>query len=165
MTDTFDYDDIRGSVEKHLGKDNLGWVRIVTECFEAIKKHCDQREESYLTVGQIKQKFGSLRIYLDGVQEDTFIQLRLQQAVQEAEMSCERCGNASTTQVIAAWHVNLCCWHAHEAATERMETFPTVRLNTRAKRDVLQCRSCGYVGQIAWGASGHRCPACVAKGW
>ncbi len=68
MTDAFDYDDIRGSVEKHLGKDNLGRVRIVTECFEAIKKHCDRREESYPSVGQIKQKFGSIRIYIDGTQ-------------------------------------------------------------------------------------------------
>ncbi len=90
MTNIFDYDDIRGSVEKHLGKDNLGWVRIVSGCFEAIKKHCDRSEESYPSVGQIKQKFGSLRIYMDGTQEDTFIQLRLQQAMQERWSNCLR---------------------------------------------------------------------------
>ncbi|KUJ77799.1 hypothetical protein [Ruegeria profundi] len=165
MPNTFDYDDIRASVEKCLGKDNLGWVRITTECFEAIKKHCDQRDENYPRVAQIKQKFGSLRVYIDGAQEGTFIESRLQKAVQEAGMSCERCGNVSTPQVIGFWHTNLCCWHAHEAAAKRMQTFPKVGLNPRAKRNALQCRSCGYIGQIAWGASGHRCPACVAKGW
>ncbi len=55
MTDAFDYDDIRGSVEQNLGKDNLGWVRIVTDCFAAIKKHCDRREESYPSVGPTRR--------------------------------------------------------------------------------------------------------------
>ncbi|SLN11057.1 hypothetical protein TRL7639_00055 [Falsiruegeria litorea R37] len=165
MTEGFDYDDIRGSVEKHLGEDNVGWVQIVTECFENIKLHCDKVEKSFPPVGQIKQKYGSLRIHLDGVREDPFIQSILREAVQKADRSCERCGNASAIQCIGYRYANLCCWHAHEAAAERMADFPTVSLNTQVRSEALQCRSCGYFGQISWGVSGHRCPACVSKGW
>lgn len=165
MSDVFDYDDIRGSVEKHLGKDKLGWIRIVTECFEEIKEHCDSEEKTYPSVSQIKQKYGALRIYLGCAIEDPFIQSSLEEAVRKADRSCERCGNVSRPQCIGVWYANLCCWHAHEAAVERLDKFPKVGLNLRSKSAALQCRSCGYHGQIAWGVSGHRCPACVSKGW
>ncbi len=165
MTDGFDYDDICGSVEMHLGKDSLGWVQIVSDCFGEIKLYCDRKEKRYPSVGQIKQKYGSLRIYLDGVREDPFIQSILREATQQADRSCERCGNASAPQCFGFWYANLCCWHAHEAAAERMTSFPKIGLNHHAKSEALQCRSCGYYGQIAWGVSGHRCPVCVSKGW
>ncbi|WP_425046503.1 hypothetical protein [Primorskyibacter sp. S87] len=165
MAEDFDYEDVRGSVENHLGKENVGWVRVVSECFENIKTHCDTEGKSYPSVGQIKQKYGTLRIYLDGVREEPFIQSILMDAIQEADRSCERCGNASTLQCVGYWFATLCCWHAHEAAAERMKNFPRIGLNTRVRSEGLQCRSCGYHGQIAWGVSGHRCPACVSKGW
>lgn len=58
-----------------------------------------------------------------------------------------------------------CSVSTHEAAVARSGKFPTVGLNLPSKGAMLQYRSCGYLGQIAWGVSGHRCPACVSKRW
>lgn len=44
--DRLDCDDIRGSVEKHLSKDTVDWIRIVTECLEGTKLHGNREEKT-----------------------------------------------------------------------------------------------------------------------
>lgn len=59
-----------GSVEMHLGKDSMGWLQVVSDCFEEIMLHCDQEGTSYPSVGRVKQNDGLLRIHLGGVTEE-----------------------------------------------------------------------------------------------
>ena len=161
-----DFSDIRGSIKRALGSDTVGWIDIVTQCFEDIKAHCDRKQIDYPKVAQIKQKWGSLRIYFHEAHDDVYIRQACETAQRLADSSCECCGNAAFPQYVGAWVRTLCCWHAHRVARSRGIDFCHEPLNSRFHLldHPLRCGSCGYIGQIAWGASGRRCPACVKRG-
>jgi hypothetical protein len=163
MSNVIDWSDIKKSVEAELGGQNRGWVRIVTRWLEKVKMRCDEKELSYPDVFQIKQKFAQLRLYYRDLNKDGCIQSYIAAAHTEADASCERCGNSCQPQTIGGWSSNLCCWCAHQLAEERGQK-PIFNKGTGPEDGHLQCVSCGYIGQIAWKATGYRCPACVSKG-
>ena len=163
MSNVIDWSDIKKGVEAELGEQNRGWVRIVTRWLEKVKTRCDEKNLSYPDVYQIKQKFAQLRLYYRDPNKDGYIESYIAAAHTEADASCERCGNSCQPQVIGGWSTNLCCWCAHQLAEDRKQEA-AFNQGTGTDDGHLQCMSCGYIGQIAWTASGYRCPACVARG-
>lgn len=159
-----DYDDIRRSAERNLGVDNKGWIEIVTRCFEGIKRHCDREELPYPRVAQIKQKFGGLRIYLhaDQTSDDQMIPLFIETATVEADARCEMCGNCSRPQSVGAWIANLCCFCAQAEARRQKRNLRKHPLNGNLDHP-LQCKSCGYIGQLVPGRGDKLCAACAIK--
>lgn len=158
-----DYDNIRQSIEHELGIGSRGWTRIVEDALKSVKQRGDETNAPCPSIYQIKEKFGELRIYYDHAAADEFQKTQIAAAISEANRCCERCGNASRLQMIGSWATNLCCWCAHERFTSHSKKHPRFNASVLLD-DPLRCQTCGYVGQIAWKASGHRCPACVSKG-
>ncbi|TMV02588.1 hypothetical protein FGK63_20385 [Ruegeria sediminis] len=168
MTDhsAIDYDNIRESVARNLGRKNLGWIEIVTRCFESIKEHCDQKNREYPRVFQIKQKFGELRIYLHEPEHDgpDYISLHINEACREANRSCEVCGNNCSQQWLGAWVRNLCCFCAHSEARRQQRDLSNYPLNANLDCS-RKCTNCGYIGQLAHspGRGDQQCVACVIE--
>ncbi|WP_282153934.1 hypothetical protein [Ruegeria atlantica] len=157
-----DYSDIRSSVTEGLGSDSLGWIEIVTQCFEDIKTRCDEEDHDYPLVLQIKEKFGELRIYLHQSKagRPEFVGTYLETARQMANRSCEMCGNSCRQQWIGNWMRNLCAFCAHEDAKRQKLKLHKQPLN-KAIDHRLKCSTCGYIGQIVPG--GSECVACVIE--
>ena len=158
-----DYKNIRQSIEHEIGLGSRGWTRIVEDALKRVKHRAEETDTPYPAIHQIKEKFGELRICYDHAAADEFQNVQITEAISEANRCCERCGNASRLQMIGSWTANLCCWCAHERIKVHGKKLPKFNISVLLD-DPLRCQSCGYVGQIAWKASGHRCPACVSEG-
>ena len=157
-----DYNNIQRSVTGQLGSDCVGWIQIVTSCFEDIKERCDKEELDYPRVFQIKQKLRQLRIYLhqntDG--HPKFVGRYIEAACSQADRSCEVCGNDCRQQWIGSWVRNLCAFCAHQDAERKKMKLHKQPLN-RGFDHRMQCSRCGYIGQIVPG--GSKCVACVVN--
>ncbi len=66
-----------------------GWFEILKECIENIAKVCEQKELN-LKVSQVKEKYGSLRFYMD--EETDEISHIIQIAEAKSAEICEECG-------------------------------------------------------------------------
>lgn len=157
-----DYSNIRSSVTEGLGSDSLGWIEIVTECFEAIKERCDEGRLEYPQVLQIKEKFGELRIYLHPSTKKypEFVGTYIEATRRAADGCCEMCGNNSSRQWIGNWMRNLCAFCAHDTAYRQNLKLHKQPFN-RSIDHRLKCTTCGYIGQIVPG--GSKCVACLVN--
>ena len=163
IVSVIDYDNIRKSIENELGTGSRGWTRILETAFTLVKARAEKKSLHCPDVCQIKEKFGELRVYYDHTTADDYQKTYIAAALEEAKHSCECCGNATRPQMVGNWVVILCCWCAHDRLASNGQNAP--RFNARVLLDdPLRCHRCGFVGQVAWKTSGHRCPACVAKG-
>lgn len=158
-----DWSIIERSVIRSLGASNKGWIRCVTYGLEKVKERCDEIEIDYPEIWDIKQKMGGLRIYYSEPTKDMIVSAFISDAIKTANRSCEICGNACEPQNLGGWIRCVCCWCAHEEAKKR-EMKPLFNQHRQPEDGHLVCSHCNYIGQIAWAASGYRCPACVSQG-
>ena len=94
---------------------NKGWYPILEKLCANIQHHLDWKEKqgtpvSQVTVAQIKEKFGGLRFYYDGGDDEISGMVRMAEAW--ADVACEECG-AIGTRRDGGWIRTLC--DAHEA--------------------------------------------------
>lgn len=89
-------------IETGLASVGSGWAELVRRAFEALP-------EGH-TIVQVKEKFGSLRIYFEPNQrayEDL-----LDQLASESLAICEVCGNSGRLRTDRYWQRTLCDEHA-----------------------------------------------------
>lgn len=77
-----------------------GWHSLVDEAFDLIEK------EPKVTVDQVKEKFGSLRIYTSGG-SDTLQDKLLELEVRSTTM-CEDCGVPAESKRVSGWVRTIC---------------------------------------------------------
>ena len=82
---------------------------------ETTKKLMEEEKEKLPVFVQIKEKFGSLRLYMDNADERANAIASTVEAL--SEMTCEDCGNSGMTYQIG-WHKTLCPEHAKSSYTE-----------------------------------------------
>jgi len=88
-----------------------GWDSIVDNALYkigiAVRSNIDEDDELTLSVVQIKEKFGGLRIYTDFT--DDKIEKIINDAEEEASRTCEYCGSQEgATLFQGAWLKTLC---------------------------------------------------------
>ena len=83
-----------------------GWYGIIEDACEAIAKHCEEQKIEDFAFMQIKEKFGSLRMYSNI--EDEFISEVIGKAESKSGETCEKCGNAGTQNSSGYWISTLC---------------------------------------------------------
>ena len=155
-SETIDYDDIQGSITAILG-DTPHWCRLVADLFEQIKERCDQHQIDYPEIIQIKIKFGELRIY-SRTDNETFARW-ISTTTEQADHSCCKCGNAASMQKMDGAFLLMCCWCAHEIASERHpERTRFFGDRVRPVKDYNTCHKCGYAGQINRVDDRNLCP-------
>lgn len=77
-----------------------GWRDLVDEAFDLIEK------EEGVTVAQVKEKFGGLRIYTDGASE--FLQEKLFEIENQSYHTCEDCGVPAESKRLGGWIRTIC---------------------------------------------------------
>lgn len=98
-----------------------GWASLVEELFNAIEALLDDGQAARLEIRQIKEKFGSLRVYTQmhpgsGATElseaDVALHRQVMRLVQAAEkrssLLCDACGAPSELRSFAGWMTTRC---------------------------------------------------------
>ena len=82
-----------------------GWIPILDEMFTQLRADGWDGE-----VGQIKEKFGGLRVYLDGASAEQHA--IVEAAETRASKTCETCGKPGTLRSKSGWIRTACeeCW-------------------------------------------------------
>ena len=83
-----------------------GWYDLLEILFIEIEAYCSQFELEYPTASQIKEKFGKLRIYLDG--SDQTIERMVWLTEHMSGRICSICGNKGRMNVVRAWSMVVC---------------------------------------------------------
>jgi len=86
-----------------------GWFNLLYEActkIEAIISKKNQREQANYGVAQIKEKFGTLRFYMNGGLDEEIHQI-IGVAEDKSEVTCERCGEPGTLRG-KRWMVTQC---------------------------------------------------------
>lgn len=102
-----------------------GWWPILEKLCASIQSHIDWKEKQgnpipQVTVAQIKEKFGGLRFYYDGGDDQIYGMVRMAEAW--ADSSCEECG-APGTSGGKGWIKTLCPIHRAESDARYKERF------------------------------------------
>jgi hypothetical protein len=93
-----------------------GWYPILEKLCSNIQHHIDWKEKQgtpvpQVTVAQIKEKFGGLRFYYDGGDDEISGMVRM--AESWADIACEECGGIGTRRD-GGWIRTLCDKHEEE---------------------------------------------------
>lgn len=79
-----------------------GWLPLLEDMFEKLDKL--QKEQNLdIRVVQVKEKFGGLRVYVDGANKD--VNNIINEAVNKASKTCEKCGNPGILQTNGWFYV------------------------------------------------------------
>jgi len=82
-----------------------GWYRILEDMFEEFRKN-----KLELEILQIKEKFGSLRVYVGKIKENKLdlVELIIKKAEDLSSKTCEHCGKEANIQNTAGWYKCIC---------------------------------------------------------
>lgn len=86
-----------------------GWFDLLKDCILDIKKICQEKGLNPKTF-QIKEKYGSLRFYVDGA--DCCIFETIEKASDLSAITCEACGSNAEKRMRGRWVSTQCdkCW-------------------------------------------------------
>lgn len=107
------------SIDFFLGCEHeAGWFNIVNSLCKQIVEHINlkyhdlpETKRPYPLVKQIKEKFGTLRFYVD--RKDFEISMMISDAKEISSRTCEVCGSPGTLRP-GSWVKTLCDKHAKE---------------------------------------------------
>jgi len=89
-----------------------GWRALIERVFAVAEADRDAR------VGQVKEKWGSLRIYFDKRGSDSALWRLVTEMQKESEATCEACGApGSLVQLPSSWMKTLCVSHLPDGAS------------------------------------------------
>ncbi len=95
-----------------------GWRKLVTKLVEDIIKI-----DSTVEISQIKEKFGTLRFYIDYGNNEIFN--LIEKAEIESGKTCESCGTKNNVTTEGGWVLTLC----HKCRKERTNKWKLIKLN------------------------------------
>ena len=79
-----------------------GWSSLIHEAYDMIDLH----RPFGVSVSQVKEKYGSLRIYING--GGTILFDALDEILNKSTMTCEKCGKPGSTRWDLGWVLTLC---------------------------------------------------------
>jgi len=82
-----------------------GWFKIIDELCEKIQKRCEEKGYNELKVVQVKEKYGTLRFYLNFGEDE--IDKYITEAEEKSAKTCEICGKKGKL-IAEAWYVVRC---------------------------------------------------------
>jgi hypothetical protein len=96
-----------------------GWYTIIDNMFEEIYQiyKSNKKEVSKLHVLQIKEKFGQLRVYMAGFNDD--IEEIINRYEDISKITCEACGEIGDICIKDHWLKTLCPKHLEEYGYEK----------------------------------------------
>lgn len=92
-----------------------GWFEVINATLAVINKRSTINNLG-VTVTQVKEKFGALRIYC--AQADDYITTAAEIAEQISELTCEICGNKGSIITVKGWNLTRCKIHRLTTASD-----------------------------------------------
>lgn len=89
-----------------------GWHNLLDALCADIIKLAKEENVRFPVVRQIKEKFGTLRFYMD-LETDAMYE-RICEAELESSKTCERCGEPGELTAVDGWYSTLCAEHLAE---------------------------------------------------
>ena len=86
-----------------------GWFGLTLPIIKEIRLYNNINSDNQIHIDQIKEKFGSLRIYVSG--EPDYMDAMIKKAEYESEHICEVCGARGENEAIDGWYRTLCKDH------------------------------------------------------
>jgi hypothetical protein len=86
-----------------------GWFGLLKDCFEKLREI--SKEKNFpITCFQVKEKYGTLRIYLNGY--ECCSDEAIEKAVAKSEVTCELCSEVAELRKRGSWYLTRCeeCW-------------------------------------------------------
>lgn len=83
-----------------------GWLPILEDLFAKFDEIAKRDKFEDFQVVQVKEKFGGLRVYVDGGNKE--INKLITEAGKKADKTCEVCGSSAETHEIDNWYTTLC---------------------------------------------------------
>lgn len=99
-----------------------GWYNLLDNLCYAIMDHCDSTGERIPECVQVKEKFGTLRFYIDYSSSNEVWHL-IHQAEQTSAHTCEVCGEPGTLRG-GGWLKTLCDLHSEGRENFDLKTLP-----------------------------------------
>lgn len=94
-----------------------GWFGLLKECIEKIKVVCESQQIE-IHVAQIKEKWGTLRFYIDYGTDEIFSIIN--EAEQKSEETCEHCGQPGSMRKYAGRFYSIHCDKCFEESNARI---------------------------------------------
>lgn len=124
-----------------------GWRDLVETAIRRIEDAVAVAPTASVTIEQIKEKFGCLRLYWNGQHLNETVQHAIKEAVALAEArsgcTCEICGNAGVLHDLNGWFATACADHARGVPVKvkaGFENMHIVRSFKRGRDPVVTCR-------------------------
>lgn len=90
----------------YLGFVGPGWNNLLANCLQELEDICNQKGYD-VEIMQLKEKFGSLRIYLSSYYPE--LEEIIDRYSKLSETTCEQCGNPSDgVHLYKGWYRSLC---------------------------------------------------------
>lgn len=98
-----------------------GWFKLIYQLCKDIKKVIDNtpKDPPSVTFIQIKEKFGTLRLYYAGGND--VIEKLIEEAEEKSAHICEVCGRRGSLSVSGGWYKTLCPYHRKKEGYEKVE--------------------------------------------
>ncbi len=77
-----------------------GWYGIINHCCKMLQYDVDKNKKIQVTAAQVKEKFGSLRFYIDGGSEKSYDIIDFFESL--SFIICEACGSSNATTEISS---------------------------------------------------------------
>lgn len=90
-----------------------GWYELIDTLCACLAQEVKASDVEPISIAQVKQKFGGLRVYVDNATDHQLGMTRLASAL--SERICECCGAPGRASVIGKMHVVRCETHLAEA--------------------------------------------------
>jgi len=97
------------TLERYGSSVGNGWHGLLAPIFAEINLYNAKNQGREITIGQIKEKYGTLRIHASGCPD--YIEGMISTAEEESGHICEICGARAETVKIKGWHSTLCPRH------------------------------------------------------
>lgn len=83
-----------------------GWYNLIHTLSAALENHMNESPKVHIEASQVKEKFGSLRFYIDG--GDDYTLKLIDEAERQSATICEDCGAPAKLQRRRGWFATLC---------------------------------------------------------
>jgi len=115
-----------------------GWLGLTLPIIEEVRRYNIKNPENEIKIDQIKEKYGSLRIYLS--HEPDYLEAMICKAEHESEYICEICGARGKNEEINGWYMTLCDEHRKA----KIESEGDRELADKLYKDMLDIRNYGW---------------------
>ena len=91
-----------------------GWIPLIEETFDKIEEILKENPDLDFQVVQVKEKFGTLRIYYFGEGRNEQIDTLIDICIDKCDKICEACGEKGELREKRYWYITLCDKHYEE---------------------------------------------------